>query len=122
MYRWVDEPRLRARRSPSMRDLYWAAGFLEGEGNFQRHRRSGVVGGTNTDMEPIGRLRLMFGGSVLVREPQTNGSVVGRLPIYHWHASGPRAAGIMLTLYCLLSQKRQAEIRHALLMEGQNGV
>ena len=103
---------LRATRSPTSSDLHWAAGFLEGEGCFSlNHKPIGcpIVSAAQVDSEPLTRLREFLGGSI--------GSVNGkgnRQGHFVWQISGARARGVMLTLYKLLSHRRQQAILKAL--------
>lgn len=97
-----------------MRDLGWAAGFLEGEGCFW----SGT-GGTITaaaaqvNPEPIAKLLVLFGGRATKRTNKHG--VLGDKgnDLWWWEVYGARARGVMLTLYPLLSQKRKDQIKKA---------
>ena len=86
-------------------DLYWAAGFLDGEGCFQLGGRPGHltprVNGYQNDPELLLRLRGLFGGSVAQRRGEN---------AHIWTLCGPTAAGVMMTLFSLLSQKRRHRI------------
>jgi hypothetical protein len=63
--------------------------------------------------EPLKRLVEIFGGSL--RSYLAGRTKCGeRTPIWQWQVSGGRARGVMLTLYCLLSTRRRAQIRRAL--------
>lgn len=92
---------------PTTRDLEWAAGFLEGEGSFDRRtgkKNSGRVQAYQVNFEPIGRLLALFGGAA--KKYRQAG--------WYWYACGSRARGIMMTLYPLMSARRQEQIRVAL--------
>jgi len=80
-------------------DLYWIAGFLEGEGCFYNRRQMRVIA-SQVNLEPLERLQALVGGVVKPKKHQT---------IYEWVAWGPRAAGIAMTLYPLLSRRRQLQ-------------
>src|SRR5689334_24798153 len=61
-----------ATRKPSMRDLGWAAGFLEGEGSFDKGSRS-IAGGqrvraVQVSREPLVLLQEVFGGTISERK------------------------------------------------------
>jgi hypothetical protein len=91
------------------RDLAWAAGFLEGEGNFaSTSSHSQQVTAVQVNREPAERMLALFGGTLYLR-PQR-----GRRDAWRWTVCGSRARGVMLTLYPLLSVKRQAQIRAGL--------
>lgn len=105
----------RASDKPTTRDLEWAAGFLEGEGCFYRdQRRTGGLRVTvaQVNLAPLERLSALFGGNVRLLRRHT------RNPRHKdcgdWTIFGNRAAGVMLTLYVLLSTARQAQIRKCL--------
>lgn len=101
----------KATQRPYVTDLHWAAGFLEGEGSFQGagSSRTQKVSANQVNREPVDRLLAMFGGSVRpvkVRPPAQKQ--------WSWMVCGSRARGVMLTLYRLLSCRRQEQVRHAL--------
>jgi len=88
--------------------LGWAAGFYEGEGSAfysptaRAHRI--VIG--QVEREPLERMVQYFGGSIYAIPAHRQSK-----PSWRWQCYGARARGIMLTLYVLLSTKRQAQIR-----------
>lgn len=93
-------------------DLYWAAGFLDGEGTF------GINGAGNTPTIAAGqkytpsleRLACIFGhGAVYYKGYKRN-----KEGHWMWQINGRRAAAIMMTLYPLLSLYRQGQIAGAL--------
>ena len=85
--------------------LAWAAGFLEGEGWFAFPSHSLAIRVNQKIIEPLIKLLQMFGGSVLYNK-QGN--------IWFWAVYGQRAAGVMMTLYSMLSARRKAQIVSAL--------
>lgn len=103
---------LKSTRSPTSADLHWAAGFLEGEGCFTRNHTSvgcPAVSASQINLEPLARLREFLGGSISSVHSRGN-----RQGHFAWQISGQRARGVMMTLYKLLSQKRQQAILAAL--------
>ena len=103
----------KATMSPTLRDLEWAAGFLEGEGNFRgasKGEGTARVRCCQVNREPMDRLVAMFGGRL--------GYVVRKTPncqnVYQWEMSGARARGIMMTLYPMMSEVRKKQIADAL--------
>jgi hypothetical protein len=98
----------RAAYRPSVAALAWAAGFLEGEGCFtRRHCRVVAV---QVNQRPLKLLQEWFGGSVYERHDHRP----TRSICWHWAIFGSRARGVMLTLFPLVSQKRQQEILRSL--------
>lgn len=107
-------------RTPTDRELGWAAGFLEGEANFHKAKvplKDGKLcrGGENircsqVNPDPLTLLQEIFGGRVnlvKVNTPKHNN-------YWHWSISGARARGVMMTLYPLMSSTRQGQIEAAL--------
>jgi hypothetical protein len=107
-----------ATKSPTVRDLAWAAGFLEGEGSFQSMRGqwkdkvyySPCVRASQMEKEPLQFLVEIFGGTL----KQYSNRGFKKRKCWAWGAYGSRARGIMMTLYGMLSAKRQTQIRKAL--------
>jgi hypothetical protein len=100
----------RARATPSLRDITWAAGFLEGEGSFVRRGGSLTVTAGQVNEEPLRRMLALFGGSL--KAYTTNRPRTPR--VWTWLASGARGRGVALTVYSFLSTRRQEQIRNAL--------
>ena len=92
------------------KDLYWAAGFLEGEGCFSRtgKGRTPTVTAVQVDKEPLERLHAIFGGTLCFyqRKPGEKGR-----DYWIWRTSSALSVGVMLTLWSMLSERRQERIR-----------
>lgn len=96
-----------------MRELFWAAGFIEGEGSFpltrdlaRKHQSSRVMA-TQNEREPLERLVALFGGGIC--------HVSWKLGTgWQWHTYGSRARGIAMTLFPLMSIRRKGQIRKML--------
>lgn len=111
-----------ATRSPSNQDLYWAAGFIEGEGTFvacftksrktPSKRYAGLcVAAYQVEKEPLERLVAFFGGRVR----HTSRVTAGKMRFQHtWAIHGTRALGVAQTLYPLMSTRRQRQIKRAM--------
>lgn len=95
----------------SINELYWAAGFLEGEGSFTTDgRRIGSsvrLQAGQVQREPLDRLLSIFGGKIMWRMQNSK-------PFYLWRLNSRRSAQVMLTLYVLMSPRRQEQIVSAL--------
>jgi hypothetical protein len=91
-----------------IRELYWAAGFYEGEGAMAGFGVGGkghhISVGQKND-EPLLRLQRLFGGQIYYPHDPTK---KGRIP--SWDATGTLARSVLMTLFPLLSQRRQAQI------------
>lgn len=98
-----------AQVSPTSNDLSWLAGFLEGEGHFGTAAKCEQVAASQVNDEPLARVLRLLGGSmtyhVATRKNEND--------IFRWAVTGSRARGVMLTLFPLLSEKRQEQIRAA---------
>lgn len=95
------------------RDLEWLAGFLEGEGCFDVSKRYGSVRITACQVQrwPLEKCEALVGGRINGPRQQRNPNAQ---PRYDWGLSGIKAAGLMMTLYTLLSPRRQWQCRKAL--------
>ena len=104
----------RATRQHTLRDLAWAAGFLEGEGSFRRtsgEHGSERVTFAQVNRAPVDQMIALLGG----RAKQRHRGCERHSAVWDWAIYGARARGVMLTLYPLMSPKRQSQIRAALL-------
>jgi len=103
---------------PTMCELAWAAGFIDGEGcvSVAKSTRNGQplpyyradLSASNTVKAPLDKLSAMFGGRVMVVRP----SVGRRRVSYAWKTSGTaRSAEVLRQLLPWLTVKRrQAEL------------
>ena len=92
----------KASKTPTLRELEWAAGFLEGEGSFASNGSSDRIHAAQKIKEPLEKLQALFGGTIAWKSSGTG--------IWEWRVFGARARGIMLTLYTLFSEKRKKQI------------
>src|SRR5262245_673625 len=99
---------------PFVREICWAAGFLEGEGTFDgaAKGRGPRVIAWQVQKEPLERLQRLFGGSL--RYFERRNAPANHSPVYTWHLSGENARGCMMTIYVLMSPKRQVRIEEIL--------
>ena len=97
--------------SMAMRDLYWTAGFLEGDGSFLfgKHEQLQVTA-AQVQKWPLERLQRLYGGSISGHQPENPKWSF----VYRWILTGPTAAGLMMTLYSLMSEHRRGQIKQAL--------
>lgn len=95
----------------SLNDLEWTVGFLEAEGNFHfsKSKHLSVTAG-QVNKEPVDRLIGLFGGGLSVSDPKK----VNQNLVHRWYVVHSRAAGVMMTIYPLMSPERQEQIRFAL--------
>lgn len=94
----------------NLRELYWAAGFMEGEGSFCSQRYLITATAVQVQRQPLERLQALFGGCLRsFRRKAVTGEVYHR-----WELVGRRAAAVAMTLFTLMSPRRQEQIRAAL--------
>lgn len=94
----------KATKHPTLCDIAWAAGFLEGEGCFTWKDTECIVA-PQVQREPLSRLASLFGGTI--RDRHGRGQV-------EWAVSGSRARGVMMTIYSFMSPRRKEQIKRAL--------
>lgn len=105
----ADLGRLRRDLAPTERattnDIRWAAGFYEGEGTAGRHATEHV---TISQKDPwtLERMRALFGGSIYKLDP--------KYCCAQWSVTGARARGFLMSIYGLLSPRRQEQARKTL--------
>lgn len=101
---------IKASRTPSLVEIGWAAGFLEGEGTFNVNHNalarsaSSKVSATQKQREPLERLQAFFGGSIAPFKGV----------YWRWVVYGSRARGVMFTMFSLLSPRRREQVKVAL--------
>ncbi len=89
-----------------IKQIFWIAGFLEGEGSFGSGYRPCVVSASQVEKEPIQRLHSLLGGVV---DTYSRKAVTGNI-YYRWRLQSIRALGLMMTIYNLMSPKRKKQI------------
>ncbi len=99
-----------------LRDLYWAAGFIEGEGCFNGVKIRGGpsqprITAPQVDREPLARLQSILGGAIHGPYKKSN---TNHQSHYVWQAGGWRAIALMMTLYSLVSARRKKRIKEVI--------
>lgn len=94
------------------RDIHWLAGFLDGEGYFGIRKSTPVIAAAQKDLWPLDKVKELVGGNIY-RNMGGGCKKYGIEPrlINTIHITGKRAVGLMMTLYSLLSPRRQEKIR-----------
>lgn len=100
--------------TPTIREIAWAAGFIEGEGGFKAlgSAHSTVVNADQVQREPLERLQHYFGGTIYEKKWASMGHA--RSPAFRWQICGARARGFMLTIYPFMSPKRKTQLVRSL--------
>jgi hypothetical protein len=94
----------------TVNNLHWAAGFLEGEGSFTCHGGTMRVTAAQNDREPLDKLIAMFGGRIWLKKP----SGFSKKSIWTWSLDASPSAQVAMTVYALMSPRRQKQIEEAL--------
>jgi hypothetical protein len=99
-------PGLDEQQRISTRDINWVAGFLEGEGSFGYHSATLRITAGQKQREPLDRCMRLMGGTIQrIERPERD------THIHHWALMGRKAVQWMMTLYVLMSPRRQAQIK-----------
>ena len=85
-----------------IKDIYWLAGFLEGEGSFSHQGRYTRVTASQMQKEPLERVARLVGGRI---------HKYGEKRINEWGIYSSRAIGLIMTLFSIMSPRRQEQMR-----------
>lgn len=103
-----------------IQDIAWLGGLLEGDGTFTTMRRRTRQGQypairlAMSDEDTIKRAAKVAGVG-RVYGPYTRAAGLGNKPMWVWHVQRQAdAAGLMMTLYPLMSARRKGRIREVL--------
>lgn len=89
-----------------LKDVYWLAGLLEGEGCFSTSRFCPIIALSMTDEDVVSRATKLLGASYgrhICKKP--------RKDCFQVHLYGDKAIAWMMTLYPLMGKRRQERIR-----------
>ena len=95
-------------------EIYWAAGFIEGEGSFAaagKYRTAPVLSVSQVNPEPLYRLKAIFGGSVNGPYHHKNPK---HEPFFRWVIGSIAGVEVMMTILPLMSEKRQQQIKRVI--------
>lgn len=98
-------------------DLYWLAGYLEGEGCFDVPNKNCCtvrITVESTDIQPIERVAKLMGSNVNQATYRKRVSKVENV-IYRTSKSGAGAVEIMLQILPLLSPRRQIKVKECIM-------
>ncbi len=98
-------PDLARTEEPMPHDFIWMAGFFEGDGHPSYARTTEQATLTQKDRWVLDKAQRLFGGKI-------GGPFSDRA--YYWRVSGARARGFLMSIYELMSPRRQAQIRRVL--------
>ncbi len=90
-------------------DLYWTAGFLEGEGCFLYLKRQSGHGyetrveATQVNETPLIKLKHLFGGTIHIRKRSTR----NQSDYFRWRINGDGARNVMRLMLPLLMSGKQ---------------
>jgi hypothetical protein len=92
-------------------DIHWLAGFFDGEACFTIRKGVPVISVAQKDRWPLDKVKSLVGGAIY-RNMGSGCKKRGIEPklINAIHITGKRAASVMMTVYSLLSPRRQEKI------------
>lgn len=95
------------------REISWLSGLLEGEGSFQLQSRCPRIVLAMTDREVVSKVAgiLSTSNTISSHLPLDDFSHRGRKRLHYIRINGSIAAQWMMTLYTLMSARRQKQIR-----------
>jgi hypothetical protein len=96
-----------------IKEVYWAAGFIEGEGTFSlsgANKNSPVISAKQVNLEPLCRIKNLFGGKI--HGPYRRHD--RHSPCFNWTLSSRHTAGTMMMLWPLMSEKRRRQMEKVL--------
>lgn len=96
----------------TVKDIAWIAGILEGEGSFswQNTPRIQVA---SIDFDVINRVGYMINKKIIIKIKSSK-SGYNKKKMYYFQANGSEAAQWMMTIYCLMSDRRKEKIKWVL--------
>ena len=97
---------------PDLKELYWAAGFLEGEGSFS-YAETPRIRASQVQRDPLERLDCLLGPGKFYYAP-TPVKYPNNSPIWQWQLHGRRAVEWMMTLWVMMSPRRREQIENVL--------
>lgn len=99
----------------SVKDITWLAGLLEGEGSFKKWgaKKSLTISLQMADKDIVHRAGKLMNVKVGYSDHTTRRNPKWK-PIWYVNVCGRRAAEWMMTLYCLMGERRKQQIREAL--------
>ncbi len=111
-------PELAPTTHPALTDIAWAAGIVEGEGCVTKQKYG--VGVRVSQKEPwiLYRLQALFGGSIGKQKQHHSNTFSAGSVLGTWNLQGPRARGLLMTIYKWLSPHRRAQVQAAFEMSG----
>lgn len=96
----------------TMCDIHWAAGFLEGEGSFTLCGVDPRIQATQVELDPLYKLVALYDGKIYQKKQKSGG--LGKKLCHSWVLGGKRGAALMMTIFSLMSKRRQGQIMHVL--------
>lgn len=93
-------------------EIYWTAGFLDGEGSFTLCERDPRVSAVQAEPDPLDKLLMLYGGKIYPKKI----AGFGKKPVRYWMLGGSRAIALMMTLFPLMSTRRKGQITKVILL------
>lgn len=100
-------------KHPTMLDIAWAAGIVEGEGCFSSSSGTIRISVCQKDKYILSKLKDLFGGNLSYNKYSNCNS---------WYLTGIRARGFIYTVFSFLSPRRREQfLKHTMLAETKIG-
>lgn len=98
----------------NIKDIYWIAGILEGEGHFGLSHSENYprISLTMTDEDIVSRVKDIMSPRTLIHRHHRN--PLDWKPIYELRINSHYAVGWMMTLYSIMSARRKEQIQDTL--------
>ena len=96
-------------------DLFWLAGWLEGEGSFvgsSNGQTRCVIRAASTDLDVIEKVAKLLGSNVIEENKRPKGKEHWKT-VYYTMLCGEKAKNLMLEMYPLMGNRRQMQIDSA---------
>lgn len=103
-----------------IKDIYWLAGFLEGEGSFMVispninrgyvNNRTFILQVVSTDRDVAEKAKLLLGNKSCIQVERTSHKTAYRVRL-----SGTHAIAWMMTLYSMMGERRKNKIKDIIL-------
>ena len=95
-------------------NIYWAVGFIEGEGSFSATRNGKglkmAIEVAQVQRQPLEHLLQLFGGIIYGPKMGKHKKNPKHSPFYEWRVCGGQALHVMLEVFEFMSPRRQQQI------------
>lgn len=90
-----------------IKEIYWIAAFLEGEGCFQNYKKSPTASAVQVQKWPLEKLKNLLHGNIYLQAKPKNPKWSRK---FTWVLRHSKGIALMMTIYPLMSPKRKCQI------------